>query len=144
MCILFSIVELNKGAIKIKVDESPAKAVQSKNKEQLSRILEFMETQKPYIDSKITLSGLADKLDISSHNLSRIINEEFGKNFNDFINEYRIKEFKKIILAGEHPNLTLLSYGYMVGFNSKTSFNRSFKRITGQTPSDFFNNIQLN
>ena len=141
---VFSIVELNKGATQIKVDESPAKANQSKNKEQLNRILRFMEAEKPYLDSKITLSGLADKLDMSSHNLSRIINEEFGKNFNDFINEYRIKEFKKIILAGEHPNLTLLSYGYMVGFNSKTSFNRSFKRITGQTPSDFFNNIQLN
>lgn len=141
---VFSVVELNKGAIQIKVDETPAKAKKSKNKEQLDRILAFMEEHQPYLDSKITLSGLADLLDMSSHNLSRIINEEFGKNFNDFINEYRIKEFKKIILEGEHPNLTLLSYGYMVGFNSKTSFNRSFKRITGQTPSDFFNNIQLN
>lgn len=141
---VFTITEMSKAAIKIPVDESPINPSQPKNKEKLEQILTFMDINKPYLDSKLTLSGLSEKLSISSHNLSKIINEEFGKNFNDFVNGYRIKEFKKIILEGEHPNLTLLSYGYMVGFNSKTSFNRSFKRITGQTPSDFFNNIHLN
>jgi AraC-like DNA-binding protein len=141
---VFSAVELNTAAKQIQIDEPSVSPLKVKNKGQLEHILKYMDESRPYLDSKLTLTSLAIQLDMSSHNLSKIINEEFNKNFNDFVNGYRIKEFKKIILEGEHPNLTLLSYGYMVGFNSKTSFNRSFKRITGQTPSDFFNKIQLN
>ena len=120
----------------------PVPTNDKKETELQEQILCYMEAEKPYLDAKLSLGSLAEKLDVSSHQLSKIINDDFQKNFNDFINTYRIEEFKRIIISGEHPNLTLISYGYMVGFNSKSSFNRSFKRITGKTPGDFFSSVQ--
>jgi AraC-like DNA-binding protein len=76
------------------------------------------------------------------HVLSRVINDGFGKNFFDFINTYRIEEFKRRADDPHYKNFTLLGIAYEVGFNSKSAFNRSFKKITGQTPREHFNLMQ--
>lgn len=103
------------------------------------QVEEYMAKNKPYTNPKLSLSELAGKLKISQHTLSRVINDGFEKNFFDFINSYRIDDFKKRVDNPKFKNYTLLSIAYEVGFNSKTAFNRSFKKITGQTPRDYYN-----
>jgi AraC-like DNA-binding protein len=80
---------------------------------------------------------LAQKLKTNTSVLSATINSNFGKNFNDFVNEYRVKEFKKQIKLPQNQNYTLLAVAFDCGFNSKATFNRAFKKFTGQSPSRF-------
>ena len=108
------------------------------NIDELSLQLErVMRESKPFLNPKLTLSALSEISGINSHLLSRIINEKYGKNFFKYINEYRIEEFKKIIERQENPNLTLLAIAYDAGFNSKTTFNTAFKKLTNQTPREY-------
>ena len=103
----------------------------------VAKLKHFMTTQKPYLDANISLPVLANKLDIPSHHLSRVINEQFGANFFDFINQYRIEEVKTRIGNPEYENLSLLGIAFDCGFNTKSAFNRVFKKMTGFTPSEF-------
>lgn len=100
----------------------------------------YMDKSKPFTNPNLTLNELANKIKIQPHILSKVINQGFHKNFFDFINTYRIKEFKKRMEDTRYKNHTLISVAYDVGFNSKTAFNRSFKKITNQTPSEFYQN----
>ncbi len=102
------------------------------------RIEEVMNTQKPYLNPNLALNDLATLVKTPSHTLSRVIREGYDKNFFDFINSYRIAEFKENINNPKYHNYTLLGIAFEVGFNSKTAFNRSFKKMTGQTPSEFY------
>jgi AraC-like DNA-binding protein len=106
-----------------------------------SQLETYMDKHKPYENPKLTLNDLAAKLKIQPHILSKVINDGFDKNFFDLVNTYRIEEFKRRIEDPRYKNYTLLSLAFEVGFNSKTAFNRSFKKITNQTPSDFFEQI---
>jgi len=72
------------------------------------------------------------------HLLSKVINEVYEKNFFDFINEYRIDEFKQRFEDPRNRHYTMLAIAFEVGFNSKTAFNRSFKKMTHQTPREYF------
>lgn len=104
-----------------------------KIKTQLERI---MNTQKPYLDSELNLIKLAEMLSVSTHHLSYVINTGFGKNFFQYINEFRV-EYAKKLLKETDSKLSILGIAYESGFNSKTSFNTTFKKLTGQTPSEF-------
>ena len=97
----------------------------------------YMEAEAPHRNPRLTLSELAEGLSINLHTLSRVINEGFGKNFHDFVNGYRVTSFQQMVADGRHQQHTLLALGLEAGFNSKTAFNRSFKKITGQTPSEY-------
>lgn len=103
----------------------------------VEQLYKVMETQKPYLNCNLKYSDLAAKLGISVRLLSRIMNEEMGQNFNDFVNAYRIKEVQKQLLNEENGEHTLLAVALDAGFNSKTSFNRIFKNHTGMTPTQF-------
>ncbi len=103
----------------------------------VSKIRHFMASEKPYLDADLSLPELANRLDIPSHHLSRVINEQFGANFFDFINQYRIEEVKARIDNPEYQNLSLLGIAFDSGFNTKSAFNRVFKKITGFTPSEY-------
>ena len=96
-----------------------------------------MVSQKPYLDPDLTLPGLADELDIPSHYLSQIINERIGSNFFDFINQHRVEEIKRRIADPSYAHYSLLGIAFESGFNSKSAFNRVFKKLTGRTPSEF-------
>ena len=110
--------------------------------EELSNKLKiFMEKEKPYLDPKISLAQLAQSLDLNTHLLSRVINERFVKNFFEFINTYRVEEFKNLVSKSENKNYTLLSIAYDSGFNSKTTFNTAFKKITKQTPKEYLTTL---
>lgn len=101
----------------------------------LRNLQELMETRKIFLDPDLRLSDLADELAVTSHQLSRILNENFNQNFNAFVNGYRIHEAQQMLLR--EPDRTILSVAYDVGFNTKSAFNDQFSRITGRTPAAY-------
>lgn len=98
----------------------------------------FMSEERPYTNIGLTLNELAGMLKISPHLLSKIINEVYQKNFFDFINSYRIEAFKTRFEDPQNRQYTMLAIAFEVGFNSKTAFNRAFKKMTQQTPREYF------
>ena len=74
---------------------------------------------------------------MSAHNLSQVINAKLGKNFYDFVNEYRVEEVKRRLRDPKYTNLKILAIGMDAGFNTKSTFNAFFKKHTGLTPSQY-------
>ena len=107
----------------------------------LKLLANIMEEKKLYLDENLSLPQLAQSINIHPNYLSQVINERFKRNFNDFVNYYRIEEFKRIVKLDENKKMTFLGLAYECGFNSKSSFNNSFKKITGSTPSEFVKSI---
>jgi AraC-like DNA-binding protein len=103
---------------------------------------EKMVLEKPYLKSDLTLNELARLIGISSEELSILINEGKKMNFNEYINTFRVNTVKEKIKNGEAENLSLLGIAFDAGFNSKATFNRTFKKLTGKSPSDFYKSIQ--
>ncbi len=97
----------------------------------------FLEKDKMYLKSDLSLNDLSEFLHIPPKNLSQVINQGFGVNYFDLINSYRCDEFKRILRETSDKKMTVLEAMYKSGFSSKSSFNSSFKKITGQTPSTF-------
>jgi AraC-like DNA-binding protein len=106
----------------------------------IERMVEFMKTEKPFTQPEITLSSLADRLNVSPEYLSGILNGILNKNFYDFINFYRVEEFKRICMSEKGNKFTIIGMAWDAGFNSKATFNRVFKKITGITPGEFVKN----
>jgi AraC-like DNA-binding protein len=102
---------------------------------------DYFETNKPYLEPDLTLVSLAKKLSISREELSETINKGFQLKFNDFINGYRVKEFKLKLSQGQHEQLSLLGIAYECGFNSKPTFYRAFKKATNTSPSDYLKTL---
>lgn len=102
-----------------------------------AKLERIMKEEQPYLNPRLALSELADLAGTNVHTLSRLINEGFDKNFYDFVNSYRVEEFKKRIVLPAYKNQTFLALAFSVGFNSKTAFNRSFKKLTNSTPRKF-------
>jgi len=105
-----------------------------------AKVLQEVETRKAYANPELTLSDLARQLDTNTSFLSKVINTGFDKNFNDFINYYRVEEVKQQLQTGLAGQVTIMSIAYDAGFNSKATFNRAFKKITGKNPKDFLIN----
>lgn len=105
--------------------------------ELLHKLLHHMEHHQPYLNPQLTLAELALQMEISPHHLSQLINEGQQQNFFEFVNQYRVQAFQKTIEDPSSDKLTLLAIGLDCGFNSKSSFNRTFKQLTGQTPSQY-------
>lgn len=88
-----------------------------------------------FLDGQLTMTGLAEKLKVSSHHLSQVLNEELGKSYGEYINELRIEHAQKLLI--EASNLKIEEIAEQSGFNSKSTFNTAFKKLTGQTPSQY-------
>ena len=101
------------------------------------RILIYFEEKKPYFNPDLTLSDLSEQLKTNTSVLSWVINTGFEKNFNDFVNSYRVAAFQEALRHTRNSHLTLLAIAFDCGFNSKTTFNRAFKKCVGQSPSDY-------
>jgi AraC-like DNA-binding protein len=98
------------------------------------KIAIFMAEQHVYRHSELSLPELAKKLNTNVSLLSKIINRVFKMNFNDFVNKYRVMAVISLIKEDEHKTKTLLGIAFECGFNSKTTFNRAFKKHTGLSP----------
>lgn len=101
------------------------------------RIINLMENERLFLDNELGLPELAKEMSISPHDLSYLLNEGFGLNFFQFINSYRINEAKQLMLSDKYRHLNILGIAYNAGFNSKTTFNTTFKKETGLSPSQF-------
>lgn len=101
---------------------------------------QLMESKKPYLNNKLLKSELAQLMGIPSPELARLLNERIGMNFFDYVNYYRIKEFIALAQEDKSKNYTFYGLAQEAGFNSKTTFNKSFKKLMGQSPSQYFKN----
>ena len=102
-----------------------------------SRLLEFMENTKPYLNPDFSLQALSNDLNVSRHQLSSTINTRQKMNFYEFVNLYRIQEIKELMKDQSNKNKNNYDLAYEAGFNSKATFYRIFKQLTNQTPSDY-------
>jgi AraC-like DNA-binding protein len=97
----------------------------------------LMKDDKIFLDNEINLTTVAEKLGISIHDTSFLINEVTGSNFYNFINKFRVEEAKKLLTSGQMDKLNMLGIAFESGFNSKTTFNTTFKKIVGISPSEY-------
>jgi len=93
--------------------------------------------EKMYLDHDLRISKLADVLNIPAPHMSQMISEGAKTTFYDFVNEYRIEEAKKLLLMEKYKRFTLLAVAMDAGFSNKTTFNRTFKKYTNMTPSEY-------
>ncbi|HXB30628.1 MAG TPA: ABC transporter permease, partial [Puia sp.] len=101
-----------------------------------------MEAGRYYQDAELSLSSLAKSLGIHPHELSGIINVALNKNFHEFINEYRIREVTRKMKNPANARLTLLGIAFDAGFNSKATFNRTFKQVIGKNPAEYMSELK--
>ena len=103
----------------------------------LEKLGTLLAERKAFIDPELKLATVADELGLPQHQVSKLINEKLGKSFTDLINEYRVEEFISRINHPEYQSYSIFGIALDVGFNSKSSFNTAFKKITGKTPSEY-------
>jgi AraC-like DNA-binding protein len=106
------------------------------------KLTRLMKDERLFCEGELSLSELAMRLNTQPNYLSQVINEKEGKIFYDYINTIRIEEFKRLSILPESRKYTLLALAEQCGFNSKSSFNRYFKKVTGQSPSEFMKTVR--
>lgn len=100
------------------------------------QLVKLMEEEKVYRQNSIKLETIANRLGTTRHNASQVINEHFGLNFFELINKFRVEEAMEL-LKDNKDNLNIIDIAYEVGYNNKVTFNKSFKRFSNLTPSQF-------
>lgn len=100
------------------------------------KVDDLMNVQKVYLQPELTLTDLAKKAGTNASLLSKVINAGYGQNFNDYVNRFRVEEAIRLMSAPDYRNYNLLTIAYDAGFNSKSTFNRAFKKATGKRPKD--------
>ncbi|ALO35498.1 hypothetical protein CMT41_12810 [Colwellia sp. MT41] len=105
--------------------------------EQVTRVGNHMEKQRPYLNNQLKIDDLARQVSLSPKLLSNLINREFKVNFFEYVNRYRLKEVSAYLTDPNMANQSIIDLAFLAGYNSKSSFNRLFKLDTGKTPSQF-------
>ncbi|MCR9252485.1 MAG: helix-turn-helix domain-containing protein [bacterium] len=109
-----------------------------------SRLEELMNKDKPYLNPKLDIDSLAQLADTRKHYLSQALNDQLKINFYDYVNGFRVEEFKNRSVDPSNSHLSILGIALDCGFNSKSSFNSIFKKREGLTPSEFKKNMKSN
>ncbi len=137
LLVLFVIFNRNKDFVETKTTEPyKDKKIDTDIAETLINQLTYvMNEEKLFQNSNLKIQQVADKMKISKHTLSQLINDNLGKGFPQFLNEYRINEAIKLMAS--KPEFTLESIGYECGFNSKSTFYATFKKVTATTPAQY-------
>lgn len=116
---------------------SGTKLTDPEARQYVERLNDHMNTSKSYLNPDLTLPQLAEELSMTPHILSQVINDQLKLNFFDFVNQYRVEDFKKMVINPKYESFSLLGIAFECGFNSKSAFNRIFKKMTGFTPSEY-------
>ena len=116
---------------------SPALSLEMKEK-----LLQTMQSGKPYLNHELRLDDVAKTLHLSRNQTSQIINEHFNLSFFDFVNQYRIKEAKNLLLQNTERNRTIDHIAYDVGFNNRASFYKAFRKFTNNTPTNYIKHME--
>lgn len=137
-----------------KENEKQEKTAETKYKtnkistEECKRLTEKLEAlmlrEKPYTNPELKIADLATMLGRSAHTLSYLFNQHLNRNYYDYINDYRIEEFKRLINEDEYSKYTLSALAELCGFSSRASFFRYFKKATGITPNEYIRSIGKN
>ncbi|MBS1734583.1 MAG: AraC family transcriptional regulator [Bacteroidetes bacterium] len=106
------------------------------------QLVSLMENEKLYLENDLGLPEVANRLGISIHEASFLVNEVTGLNFYNFINRYRVEEAKKLLASARASELNILGIAFASGFNSKTTFNTAFRKWAGISPSGFMKNLR--
>ncbi|WP_445747797.1 helix-turn-helix domain-containing protein [Polaribacter sp.] len=131
--------QLNFTTIK-KVDNQEVKEKNEDTKRLFNTIKKLLLDKKLFTEPKLTVEFLANEADVNATKLSNTIKQISDKNFNDFINEFRVDFAKQLLIDETYKNYTITAIGLESGFNSKSAFYATFKKHTGFTPSDFQKN----
>lgn len=107
----------------------------------MEKLNSIMEKDKPYLDADFDMENLSSLSGFSSHNISETLNGLVKQSFNDYRNNYRVEEFKRLVKLPEYSKFTILALAFESGFKSKSTFNAAFKKITNSTPSEFMKNL---
>ncbi|MBX2963250.1 MAG: AraC family transcriptional regulator [Cyclobacteriaceae bacterium] len=127
----------------IELNLSTTLVTNNEDADELAQALqESLERGRHYLDPDLSLIRLAEIMKTPAGKLSYVINSCLGKNFYDFVNEYRVKEFLKRLPDKQYAHLSLLGLAFECGFRSKSTFNSFFKKQTGQTPSAYKKNLE--
>ncbi|GAA4509387.1 hypothetical protein GCM10023172_42820 [Hymenobacter ginsengisoli] len=100
------------------------------------KLLTLMAEQQPWLEPELTLTEVAKRLRITPGLLSKVINSGCGQNFNDFVNAYRVREAQRLLADPRFAHYSLVGVALESGFNSRSTFNRVFKKVVGQAPSE--------
>ena len=122
---------------RVSIPDAPSETEKSISPKAIEDLKNLMEQEKPYLNPELNLADLADMAKMNRAQLSETINAGFGKNFNDFVNQYRVNAFKKMLAENHQDRLSLLGIALECGFNSKATFNRVFKKLTNLSPTDY-------
>lgn len=135
--LIFLLFKKNRDTIFQDIPEKYAsKKIENKEAENLKTALHNVMIEKKFHrNTNIKLKDIATNLNISSHKLSQLLNDNLGKNFAQFINDHRIEDAKRLLI--ENNQYTLEAIGFEAGFSSKSTFYATFKKIVGQTPSEY-------
>jgi len=135
-------IDLNLEKVITNTIDYHSKPLKDEEKVFIQQLLKHMEEKKPFLQPEITIKMLSEEINVSPEYLSETINNSLNKNFFDFINYYRIEEFKSQCKNEKNKHLSILGLASECGFNSKATFNRVFKKITGLTPSEYIEKSQ--
>ncbi len=105
------------------------------------KVEEVMEKQKPYLQTDLKVADLAAMVGISSHKMSQFFSQHKGHTFYDYVNKFRVEEFKRLVKDDRNRSLTLSALAEMAGFSSRASFFRHFKNIEGVSPGEYLKSI---
>ncbi len=102
---------------------------------------ELMKRKSLYLNPELSLTEVSEELKIPRHHLTQALNTELSKNFYAYINELRVKKFMDMVVDPHYKHYTFLAIAFECGFNSKSTFNSVFKRMTGFTPSEYLKSL---
>lgn len=141
--IMFKLLDKNKDVLP-KTETSKYKN-SNLNEKQIAKykfdLINSMEKDKLYLNGKLSIHDVSEKLNIPRQYISEVLNEHMETSFHDFINQYRVEEFINRLKNDQNDHFTLLAIATEVGFNSKSSFNAIFKKFKGLTPKEFKKNL---
>lgn len=112
-------------------------ALEENQKDAIKTKLEALMNEKYYCGNLVSMADMAERIGETPHRVSQVINEKYGMNFFNWLAQYRVNEAKKILTGADAKKYKIEEIAEMVGYNSKATFNKTFKNITGLTPSDY-------